>query len=331
MDDLAFGTRNARGDWTPKGAKKIAPIYRLPWKREDILTFIKGYFLPWNASWMALAALYWLFLTPDIETLKTLSLGWVFLILLRNALAILILYGGIELRLYIRRKQGRQFKYNHRFPGDQRSSAFLFESQAIDGIIRTFGTGVPIWTAYETLILWSYANGYGLWSTLGQNPLWFAALWLLAPIWHEFHFYCIHRLIHIPALYKYVHAIHHRSVNPSPWSSLSMHPVEHLLYFSGSLLHLLLPSHPMIAIYQLNIAGMGAIPGHIGFDKIVTDNDRTLETHAYAHYLHHKYFEVNYGDGSVPLDKLFGTWHDGTEAGDALLAARRKKQRQPAS
>ncbi len=328
MDDLQFGSRNKRGDWAPNGPSLIAPFYRLPWKTAEMVGWFKGYFLPWNVSWMILATVYWFFLTPGIETLKTISPGWVLLILLRNAAAILILYGGIELRLYVQRKQGTQFKYNHKFPGDQRSNAFFFQSRAIDGIIRTFGTGVPIWTAYEVLILWTYANGFGPRSVLGQNPIWFAVLWLLVPVWHEFHFYCIHRLIHIPALYKHIHSIHHRSVNPSPWSSLSMHPVEHALYFSGSLLHLLLPSHPLIAIYQLNVAGMGAIPGHIGFDKILKSDDKAMETHAFTHYLHHKFFEVNYGDGSVPLDKFFGTWHDGTKAGDELLDARRKKRRE---
>ena len=32
------------------------------------------------------------------------------------------------------------------------------------------------------------------------------------------------------------------------------------------------------------------------------------------HYLHHRYFEVNYGgDGSIPMDKWVGTYHDGSE------------------
>ena len=42
----------------------------------------------------------------------------------------------------------------------------------------------------------------------------------------------------------------------------------------------------------------------------------------YIHYLHHKYFEVNYGDGLIPLDRWFGTFHDGSDAGDALMKAR---------
>jgi len=46
---------------------------------------------------------------------------------------------------------------------------------------------------------------------------------------HETHFYVLHRTIHRGPLYKWVHSVHYKSVNPSPWSSLSMHPVEQLV------------------------------------------------------------------------------------------------------
>ena len=50
-----------------------------------------------------------------------------------------------------------------------------------------------------------------------------------------------------------------------------------------------------------------------------------------AQTLHHKYFEVNYGgDGAVPLDKWFGTLHDGSDAAQEAMnqrfLARRKAQ-----
>jgi sterol desaturase/sphingolipid hydroxylase (fatty acid hydroxylase superfamily) len=105
-----------------------------------------------------------------------------------------------------------------------------------------------------------------------------------------------------------------------------MHPIEHLFYWSGSLVHLLLPSHPLLAIYHIQLAGFGAIVGHVGFDKIVIGEDGKMNTHAYAHYLHHKYFEVNYADGGIPLDRWFGTWHDGTKEGEALMNARYEKK-----
>ncbi len=85
-------------------------------------------------------------------------------------------------------------------------------------------------------MLWAYANGYAPWLDFAENPWTLAFVALVVPIIHEFHFFCIHRLIHTPLLYKWVHSVHHNSVNPSPWSSLSMHPVEHLLYFGNGLL-----------------------------------------------------------------------------------------------
>ena len=39
------------------------------------------------------------------------------------------------------------------------------------------------------------------------------------------------------------------------------------------------------------------------------------------------YFEVNYGDGLVPLDKLFGTWHDGSPEAEARMNARYEKRK----
>ena len=46
----------------------------------------------------------------------------------------------------------------------------------------------------------------------------------------------------------------------------------------------------------------------------------------YFHYLHHRYFECNYsGDGTVPLDKWFGTWHDGTTEGHTVMRERRRR------
>jgi sterol desaturase/sphingolipid hydroxylase (fatty acid hydroxylase superfamily) len=52
-----------------------------------------------------------------------------------------------------------------------------------------------------------------------------------------------------------------------------------------------------------------------------------VNMHAYVHYLHHKYFEVNYGDGLIPLDKVFGTFHDGSKEGEDLMNARFEKKR----
>jgi sterol desaturase/sphingolipid hydroxylase (fatty acid hydroxylase superfamily) len=154
-----------------------------------------------------------------------------------------------------------------------------------------------------------------------------AALALVVPVIHETHFFLLHRLLHWGPLYRWVHSVHHNSVNPSPFSSLAMHPVELIGYLGVALWHLVIPSNPILALYQLYYSGFGAIPGHIGFDKIEVGEEGAIDTHAYIHYLHHKYFEVNYGDGLIPFDRWFGSWHDGSKEGEASMNARIEKRR----
>ena len=329
MDDLAFGTRNKRGDWKPKEPVALPPMWRKPFSLPAVLRWIPGYLFPWNAFHLATALLYWRFVIPDVETMKTLSWGWALWLYAVNGLCIFVMYGAVEMFYYVRRKQGTRFKYNAKFPADTPSDVFWFKSQNIDNFLRTYLFGIPMWTLVEVLMLWAFANGYVPWLAWADNPYWLAVLVLAAPVIHDVHFFLIHRAIHWGPLYRWIHSVHHNSINPSPWSSLSMHPVETFIYHGVALWHLVIPSNPVVALFQLHIAGFGALNGHIGFDKLEVSDDRALDSHAYIHYLHHKYFEVNYGgDGLVPLDKWFGTWHDGSKEGDARMEERFRKKRE---
>jgi sterol desaturase/sphingolipid hydroxylase (fatty acid hydroxylase superfamily) len=329
MDDLLFGTRNKRGDWAPSEPAAVAPLFVRPVRPSAILRWLPHYFLPYNVIWMASAIAWWHWVLPEPEVMRTLALGWILRLFLINCLAVLAFFGVYELWLYTFRRQGSRFKYNGKWPSAQRSDAFMFKRQNLDNIIRTFGTGLPIWTAIEVGILWAFANGHVPWLTWAGSPVWLAAVWLLVPVIHETHFFLLHRAIHWGPLYRWVHSVHHNSVNPSPFSSLSMHPVEQLGYLGVALWHLVIPSNPILALYQLHQAGFGAIPGHIGFDRIELGKDRAVGTHAYIHYLHHRHFEVNYGDGLIPFDRWIGTFHDGSAAGEARMQERyrRKKER----
>jgi sterol desaturase/sphingolipid hydroxylase (fatty acid hydroxylase superfamily) len=327
MDDLQFGTRNKRGDWSPNALPQIPFFWTKPFDFKKWLGFLVGYIWPWNTFHAAVTLIYWFYLLPDLETMKTLSWSWTLYLYALNGIGIFLMYGAIEFFYYWKRRQGTRFKYNPKFPSEQPSDVFWFKNQNIDNFLRTYLWGIPMWTLVEVLLLWAYANGYGNWISIADHPYWFAFLLLLAPAWHEVHFFCIHRAIHWPPLYKWVHSVHHNSVNPSPWSSLSMHPVETFIYHSVALWHLLVPSNPLMALMQLHMAGYGAINGHIGFEKLELGGEKALDSHAYLHYLHHKHFEVNYGgDGLIPLDKWFGTWHDGSKECEAQMQARYQKK-----
>ena len=65
-----------------------------------------------------------------------------------------------------------------------------------------------------------------------KNFLIFFGWFFLVPLYRDLHFYFCHRFLHIKVLYTYVHSVHHRNTDPEPFSGLSMHPVEHLYYFS---------------------------------------------------------------------------------------------------
>ena len=64
----------------------------------------------------------------------------------------------------------------------------------------------------------------------------------------------------------------------------------------------------------------------MGFDKIEVGERGLVDSHAYDHHLHHKYFEVNYGAALLPLDHWFGTWHDGSPEGEARMRERQRRR-----
>jgi sterol desaturase/sphingolipid hydroxylase (fatty acid hydroxylase superfamily) len=189
-------------------------------------------------------------------------------------------------------------------------------------MVWSLGSGVPIWTAYEVLTLWAFANGYIPFLFFFENPVWFVALMLLIPLIREFHFYLIHRLIHWPPLYRTVHALHHKNANPGPWSGLAMHPVEHVLYFSGVLIHWIIPSHPIHVIFHLQHLAFAPSQGHSGFERVIIKGNAAVRTGDYFHYLHHKFFECNYGNDLMPIDDWFGTFHDGSDEAEARMNER---------
>lgn len=324
MDDLKYGSRDERGNWEPFERVHYAPLFIPPFRPVAILRWLfgyPGYILPWNLFYALVAIAVWLWATPSLSTMTNLEPGWIALIFARNLILVLLVYGSLHLSLHVRRLQGNLFKFNRRWL-ETDHPAFLFRNQTIDNMVWTLASALPIWTAFEAATLWGYANGVLPYLDPAKHPYAFVALMLVIPLFRELHFYCVHRLIHWPPLYDAVHKLHHANVNPGPWSGLAMHPVEHLLYFSGVLIHWIVPSHPIHALFQLLHAGLSPAQGHTGFQRIVVGDQASIDFHCYAHYLHHKYFEVNYADGAIPIDKWFGTFHDGSPEAEASMNRR---------
>lgn len=326
MDDILYGARDKRGNWTPNKRPERAPIFVWPVQPKKVIRWLPGYFLPWNTLYFVISLVSWIYLTPALDTMREFRADWILLILLRNAGLTLLVYGSFHFILYIQRRQETNFKYNAKWP-DADNTAFMFGSQTAENVFWTMCSAVPVWTAYEAATWWLYANSYLPYVDFGQHPVYCAILVLVMPVWRELHFYLIHRLIHIGPLYHIVHKVHHKNVNPGPWSGLSMSPLEHIAYFSGVLIHFVVPSHPVHAMFQLMHAGLSAAKSHTGFDRVVVDDAKAVNTDNFYHYLHHKYFEVNYGERRIPLDEWFGTAHDGSPEADERMYKRIKAKK----
>ena len=65
---------------------------------------------------MATALLWWFFVVPDVETMKTLGWGWALWLYAVNAAAIFVFYGTFELIYYVKRKQADALQVQCAFP-----------------------------------------------------------------------------------------------------------------------------------------------------------------------------------------------------------------------
>jgi sterol desaturase/sphingolipid hydroxylase (fatty acid hydroxylase superfamily) len=301
------------GGWSPELPLTVPAPLLWPPQPTKLLKYLFGFpglFFPWISLYAAIAVGLWALLQWTGSDVGHLSVGWIAMLLACNEGITVIFYGAWHYRLYRSRAQGVQFKYNPNWPKEQ-SDRFLFGRPLASNIFWSLLSGVPVWTAYLVLTLWAQARGIVPVTTWSASPIYCAFLMFLLPFFHAVHFYVAHRAIHWPPLYNSVHYLHHANLNPGPWSGIAMHPVEHLFYFSGALLLWIIPSTPIHVIYFITLVGLAPAEGHCGFGKVVIGGS-SYPTDNYYHYLHHKFVRVNFGDSLlIPLDRLFGTFHDG--------------------
>jgi lathosterol oxidase len=216
-------------------------------------------------------------------------------------------------------------RYDTRPINARKKALFKFGYQTWDNMFYTLVSGVPIASAWEIAARWGFANGYANEIVFTSNPVWFILLFPFLTIWQGTHFYFLHRILNWPPIYRAVHSVHHRNVNTGPWSGLSMHPFEHALYFSQLLIFLVLPAHPAHMLFILFWQMLGAPSSHSGYEAIFAKDKQRLLIGGFFHHLHHRYYECNYGNAEFPLDKWFGTYHDGTEEQTVVTRARKRE------
>ena len=303
----------------------VSPLFSQPFNLLAVLKwFVRGWFpLSENLLVLALAMISWTFFSPSLEQCREFGVDWIALIYLRNLALMFLVAGGLHLYFYVLRRQGDERHYDAR-PLARNNRVFTFNDQVLDNMFWTCASGVTVWTAYEVLMMWALANGYAPALLLPGDIGWVILLIFLIPIWETLYFYLIHRLIHWPPLYRSVHYLHHRNINVGPWSGLSMHPVEHLIYLGSVLIHFIVPANPLLIIYHLQHYTLTAATTHTGYEGAVFGGRKWLSLGTFHHQMHHRYFECNYGGLEIPCDRWAGSFNDGTDASHQQFLEQRK-------
>ena len=241
---------------------------------------------------------------PFEQASKGWSFDWMAIIIGRNLGLMMVAVGGWHWFLYDRVSPSPSSWKNKFNLKNQYDNVHVHLKR--EQLYTTFGFLMS--SMYEIIIirLWSTKSSWiqPCYHNFWSFPIWSIFHVLIVAYWRDFHFYLCHRVMHPwryklfgidPGqwMYKHVHSLHHKSHNPGPWSGLSMHPVEHLLYYSCTLLNVFFVLHPIHFLFNKFHADLSPIAGHDGHDKPVGGG-------SLFHYLHHAHFECNYGTPMVP-------------------------------
>ncbi len=116
-----------------------------------------------------------------------------------------------------------------------------------------------------------HQNGHTrIYGQLGTYGWWYiGGSYILVLIFQDSFFYITHRLFHHPSFYRWAHQGHHRSRQPSPWTSFAFEPVEsmaHAIFLVGVVC--LIPLHFGTILAVLTTMTIWAVVNHLGLEQL---------------------------------------------------------------
>jgi lathosterol oxidase len=141
---------------------------------------------------------------------------------------------------------------------------------------------------------------------------WLIASGLIYLAVQDTYYYWLHRAMHLPAVFRFVHAGHHRSRQPTAFASFSFDILEAALTaWLLPALTFFVPIHPAVILVLLTVMTVAAVLNHSGWevlpDKFVRGPIGGWLITATHHSAHHTRFTCNYGLYSRAWDRLMGT------------------------
>eukprot|EP01084_Bolivina_argentea_P068065 123857_1 len=236
---------------------------------------------------------------------SNITFNYVIFVIFRDLLITYIFYGGYHWFMYKSKysTQLKPYKFNPEYPSQKQLNHDRFYTL----------TGSIFSSIFEIIIFYLFQNQ--LYTQFWTYPF-YSIIWLeFINHCRSIHFYWTHRIMHPwkykiygidfgKILYSNIHSLHHKSYNTLPWSGLSMHPIEHMIYFTSIFIPLMfgITQHPIHILTHKYHTLISPIAGHDGFDFPGGGS--------MFHFLHHSQFECNYGTASIfwNFDKWFGTY-----------------------
>ncbi|MGL5012052.1 MAG: sterol desaturase family protein [Paracoccaceae bacterium] len=205
-------------------------------------------------------------------------------------------------KLLARRLQNWRIQINRRADSRQlrrelKNSLYVLTVGAtLSCIVTYFGT-----QGYTRI--YTDLSAQSLWVTLIGFPV----LLVIDDAW----FYWVHRALHHPAIYPYVHHEHHKSLDVNPLTSLSFHWLEPLLLTLWIIpVSMVLPVYaPVLGVLQI-YGFLDNIKSHLGYEIFPARLNKSplrFVTSSTYHNLHHTKFKGNYGVHFRFWDRLMGT------------------------
>jgi len=131
-------------------------------------------------------------------------------------------------------------------------------------------------------------------------------------------FYWSHRTMHHPGIYKYVHALHHKSLDVNPYTSTSFHIIEALWLTVWVLPLAMAMPISMTALGVVQVLGIfNNLKSHLGYELFpfsFKNAPFNMLVTATNHSLHHTQYNGNYGLFFRFWDIVCGTELNSTES-----------------
>ncbi|KAI8090952.1 uncharacterized protein B0P05DRAFT_634647 [Gilbertella persicaria] len=122
--------------------------------------------------------------------------------------------------------------------------------------------------------------------------------------------YWFHRWMHHPSVYKYLHKLHHKWIIPTPFASHAFNPFDG--YIQSLPYHMyafLIPMHKFQYLFMFCFVNFWTVMIH---DGEFISHSEIINTSAH-HFVHHVYFNYNYGQYFTFWDRVGGSHRQPTD------------------